>query len=146
MNILVYFIVLLGSVILISADIPVEDCGSRHGSFSNVTLSCPGTEECILKRNTNVSLNIQFTPAENSKKVTAVVHGVIQGISVFFPIPNPDACSSVKCPLKKGENYSYSASFFVKKSYPKVKVGVKWELQDDNQEDIICVLIPAHIQ
>lgn len=127
---------------------PITDCGSKKGKFDKISLSCSGDSECILKRNQNVTINIQFTPSEDVTSVTSVVHGIIEGLPVPFPIPNPNACvnSGLQCPLNKGKQYNYSAVFFVKRSYPKVRVHVKWEMRDDNKEDIICFIIPARIQ
>lgn len=41
---------------------------------------------------------------------------------------------------------SYRTSMPVLKSYPRVKVEVKWELKDENEEDLVCIMIPAKIQ
>ena len=59
---------------------------------------------------------------EATEKLTAVVHGLIAGIPVPFPIPNPDAChnSSLTCPLTSGTNYVYTQGITVLKEYPSV--------------------------
>jgi hypothetical protein len=54
--------------------------------------------------------------------------------------------SGLECPLTKGNNYKYEASFPVLKVYPKVNVEVKYELKDDEGKDIVCVTIPVKIQ
>ncbi|XP_067637324.1 NPC intracellular cholesterol transporter 2 homolog a [Eurosta solidaginis] len=126
------------------------DCGSKTGSFSKVAISdCDTTKnECILKRNTTASITIIFSLNEVAQNITTVVHGKVLGVEMPFHLQNPDACvdSGLKCPLEKGETYEYRATLPVLKAYPKVKVLVKWELQDQNSEDIICVEIPAKIQ
>jgi hypothetical protein len=57
--------------------------------------------------------------------VKAEVHGIIQGVPVPWPIHNPDACQSsgLTCPLQPGNNYHYTASFPIQKSYPTVSVN-----------------------
>ncbi|XP_054087450.1 NPC intracellular cholesterol transporter 2 homolog a [Zeugodacus cucurbitae] len=126
------------------------DCGSKTGSFTKVLVSdCDTTKnECILKRNTTASITINFALNEVASKITTVVHGKVLGVEMPFHLQNPDACvdSGLKCPLEKGETYEYKATLPVLKAYPKVNVLVKWELQDQNNEDIICVQIPAKIQ
>ncbi|XP_049310918.1 NPC intracellular cholesterol transporter 2 homolog a [Bactrocera dorsalis] len=126
------------------------DCGSKTGSFTKVIISdCDTTKnECILKRNTTASITINFALNEIASKITTVVHGKVMGVEMPFHLQNPDACvdSGLKCPLEKGETYEYKATLPVLKAYPKVNVLVKWELQDQNSEDIICVQIPAKIQ
>ncbi|BFF95998.1 NPC intracellular cholesterol transporter 2 homolog a [Drosophila madeirensis] len=127
-----------------------SDCGSKTGKFTRVVIEgCDTTKsECILKRNTTVSFSIDINLAEEATAVKTVVHGKVLGIEMPFPLANPNACvnSGLKCPLEKGESYRYTATLPVLKTYPKVSVLVKWELQDQNSEDIICVEIPAKIQ
>lgn len=56
------------------------------------------------------------------KNVTTVVHGVILGVEMPFPLQNPDAClnSGITCPLENDTNYEYVQTLPVLKSYPKV--------------------------
>uniref|UniRef100_A0A1I8PDR9 MD-2-related lipid-recognition domain-containing protein n=1 Tax=Stomoxys calcitrans TaxID=35570 RepID=A0A1I8PDR9_STOCA len=126
------------------------DCGSKIGKFTKVLVSdCDTTKnECILKRNSTVSITIDFSLAEDVTSIKTVVHGKVMGVEMPFHLQNPDACvdSGLKCPLEKGETYEYLASLPVLKAYPKVNVMVKWELQDQTGEDIVCVEIPAKIQ
>uniref|UniRef100_A0A7G3AGQ7 Putative ecdysteroid-regulated 16 kDa protein n=1 Tax=Lutzomyia longipalpis TaxID=7200 RepID=A0A7G3AGQ7_LUTLO len=126
-----------------------RDCGSKAGSFSKVEVTnCdPNHPPCILKRNTNATICIEFTPNVECGEITAVVHGDLMGVSVPFPISNPNACTSagVDCPVKPGTTYRYTATLPVLKSYPKVKVDVKWELKDSHNNDIVCVIIPAKV-
>lgn len=127
-----------------------HDCGSKTGKFTQVIIEgCDTTKsECVLKRNSNVSITIDIALAETATAVKTVVHGKVLGIEMPFPLSNPDACvdSGLKCPLDKNETYRYIARLPVLKSYPKVSVLVKWELQDQNSVDIVCVEIPAKIQ
>lgn len=72
----------------------------------------------------------------------------MKGLDVPFKLPNPNACvdSNLECPLKKGNVYTYDASFPVLKIYPKLDVEVKYELKNSEGKDIVCVLIPVKIQ
>lgn len=84
----------------------------------------------------------------DAQTVTTVVHGIIMGVEMPFPLQNPNGCvdSGLQCPLSKDSEYEYVASLSVLKSYPKVKVEVKWELRNEKNENIVCVLIPAKIE
>uniref|UniRef100_A0A6B2EAJ0 Putative major epididymal secretory protein he1 n=1 Tax=Phlebotomus kandelakii TaxID=1109342 RepID=A0A6B2EAJ0_9DIPT len=135
----------------IAQSVIIQNCGSKAGSFSKVEVTNCKIDDgapCVLKRNTNVTIMIEFTPDKECDELTAVVHGDLLGVDVPFPISNPNACQSsgVHCPVENGTTYSYTATLPVLKSYPKVKVNVKWELQDANKDDIVCVLIPAKIE
>ncbi|KAG8176971.1 hypothetical protein JTE90_029420 [Oedothorax gibbosus] len=78
----------------------------------------------------------------------AVVHGVIGGMPLPFPVPNPDGCKfgGLTCPLENGKTYTYTHNLFIRSSYPPLGVKVRWELQDEAGKDIVCIEIPCHIQ
>ncbi|KAJ0176290.1 hypothetical protein K1T71_008464 [Dendrolimus kikuchii] len=126
------------------------DCGSKLATVQSVGVSnCAETaRDCILKRNTNVTISLEFTPKEDVSSLTTDVHGIIMNLPVPFPLPQPDACkgNGLTCPLKAGQKESYEATLQVLKSYPKVNVDVKWELKNENDDDLVCVLIRAKLQ
>jgi len=52
---------------------------------------------------------------------TAVVHGIIAGVHVPFPITNGDGCKSgIECPIQKLQKYHYETALPVKSEYPSV--------------------------
>lgn len=59
---------------------------------------------------------------EEVGEVSTVVHGVILGVEMPFPLANPNACvdSGLTCPLKQGVDYEYRQTLPVLRSYPKV--------------------------
>ncbi|KAG8226268.1 hypothetical protein J437_LFUL004825 [Ladona fulva] len=144
----VRILVLLISAITLGSCVNIEDCGSKIGNFSNVAVTnCDHSPVCILRRNTNVTIQFDFTPHTNIQKVKSVVHGIEMGIPIPFPFPDADACShGLNCPLFKGKTYSYRATLQVLKKYPRVRVQVKWELKNEDKRDIACLLIPAQIK
>ncbi|XP_052903298.1 NPC intracellular cholesterol transporter 2 homolog a [Anopheles moucheti] len=119
------------------------------GRYSLVEVSnCAESDaSCVLKRNSNATISITFTSAEDLSELKAVVHGIILGMEVPFKLPNDDGCkdSGLECPLTKDTSYRYSTTLPVLKQYPKVSVEVKWELKAGDK-DVLCVLIPAKIQ
>ena len=60
---------------------------------------------------------------ESVTKATTVVHGVVGGIPVPFPVDNPDACKDcgMTCPAASGSAVAYHSDIQVKTSYPKVR-------------------------
>lgn len=139
------------SVLVVSANAKFyTDCGSKQATVQKVSVSgcAEDAKECVLKRNTNATFSIDFTPNKEVKGVQTVVHGVIMNLPVPFPLPQPDACkdNGLTCPLPAGTQANYQTTMPILKSYPRVKVEVKWELKDENDEDLVCVMIPAKIQ
>ncbi|KAL0878740.1 hypothetical protein ABMA27_003788 [Loxostege sticticalis] len=137
------------SVLLASAQAKFyTDCGSKLATVESVGVSgcADDAKECILKRNTNATITIDFTPSQDVSSIETEVHGVIMDLPVPFPISQPDACkgNGLSCPLKAGEKANYKTTLPVLKSYPKVRVTVKWELKN-SAGDLVCVMIPAKI-
>jgi Niemann-Pick C2 protein len=121
---------------------------SGRGKVTAIRVAgCENVPVCSMKRGYNASISIDFVINEDTTSAKSVVHGIVAGIPVSFPLPNPDACkdSGVKCPLKKGTTYTYSTIIPIKKEYPCIKLVVKWELQDQNSKDIFCIEMPVAI-
>jgi len=130
----------------IATPVKFKDCGSKTGAIKTVDISGCDTFPCKLKRGTTADVQVDFTSNIDTKTLKAVVHGRVAGIPLPFPIPNSDGCkSNCKCPVTKGSQNLYKNSIDVSTHYPKVQVMVKWELRDDNNNDVFCFVIPAEI-
>lgn len=68
---------------------------------------------------------------EDITAVKAVVHGIINGTPIRFPVPNDDGCknSNLVCPLKSGQTYLYQDSIPVATSYPSVSIPIFYAWQ-----------------
>lgn len=116
------------------------------GNTSNVTLSpCP-SDPCQVKKGSNATAFITFTPAVDVENLTAVVHGKLENLSILIPfnLPDPNGCdskqSNVTCPLKAGQQYYYITSVPIPSDAPPgIKVTVFFELQNEKKEDVVCV-------
>ncbi|XP_038621214.1 NPC intracellular cholesterol transporter 2-like [Tachyglossus aculeatus] len=65
------------------------------------------------------SVSVTFTSNTQSQNSTALVHGLVLGVLVPFPIPEPDGCKSgINCPIKKSKTYNYLNKLPVKSKYP----------------------------
>lgn len=106
---------------------------------------CP-TDPCQLHKGQSYSVNITFTSGTQSQNSTALVHGILEGIRVPFPIPEPDGCKSgINCPIQKDKVYSYLNKLPVKNEYPSIKLVVEWKLEDDKKNNLFCWEIPVQI-
>lgn len=125
-----------------------KDCGSVGGKV--ISIGYNGTcqpDRIVLKKKTYAGITIQFQSNEASPSLSAVVHGQVAGIFVNFPIDNPDACknSNISCPVQSGKTYVYNSVIYVRTIFPSIPVIVKWELQDADQKDVVCIVLPAEI-
>jgi Niemann-Pick C2 protein len=122
-------------------------CGGS-GKVSDVKVSgCETDPICNLKKGQSSSFAVTFANNEAVTSATAVVHGIVMGLPVPFPLDNPNACkdSGMTCPLDSGTRYTYSNSVYISPKYPKVKLVVKYEVKDQNGSDLFCVEIPVQI-
>ncbi|KAG9336458.1 hypothetical protein JZ751_002805 [Albula glossodonta] len=122
------------------------DCGSAVGKVSIVDINpCP-KQPCELRKGQSYSVNVTFNSNDESQTSRAVVHGVIAGVPIPFPIPIDDGCKSgIACPIQKDKSYSYVNQLPVKPEYPSIKLVVEWELRDDSGKDLFCIQFPVHI-
>ncbi|XP_060938649.1 NPC intracellular cholesterol transporter 2-like [Limanda limanda] len=128
--------------------VPVKfiSCGSPSGKVTVVDISPCATQPCQLHKGEDYSVNVTFSSAVVSQTSTALVHGIIAGVPIPFPIPVQDGCKSgIQCPIQKQENYHYLNSLPVKKEYPAIKLVVEWELRDDDKKDLFCIRFPVQI-
>ncbi|KAG5316369.1 PREDICTED: protein NPC2 homolog [Acromyrmex echinatior] len=129
-----------------------NSCGSTLGTFTKVVISECNTsdERCIFMRGTNASMSINFTPNEDISKIIARVYGEISFLPIPFPLSQPDVCkdpnAGIKCPLHKDQEYHYTTTMFLQKSFPSVNVNIKWEFVNENSEKIVCIEFPAKIK
>ncbi|XP_034239324.1 NPC intracellular cholesterol transporter 2 homolog a-like [Thrips palmi] len=147
-------LVLVPALLALAAVVPaawaadIEDCAEAEdlGKFIEAKVSgCTEDDtKCPLMRGNNVTITIKFKSNKEIKAVQQVVHGVLAGVPVPFPLESPDACQNtgLTCPLVVGD-HTYNYGLFIKPVYPKVSVKVKWELLNEDKKQIVCLLIPA---
>ncbi|NP_001290882.1 NPC intracellular cholesterol transporter 2 precursor [Esox lucius] len=142
------YITCLFSLIALTCAEPVKfvDCGSAVGKVVIVDINpCP-TQPCQLHKGLSYGVNVTFSSVVESKTSTAVVHGLIAGVPIPFPIPIEDGCKSgIQCPIQKEHSYHYVNQLPVKSEYPSIKLIVEWELRDDNSKDFFCIKFPVQI-
>ncbi|XP_062326062.1 NPC intracellular cholesterol transporter 2-like [Osmerus eperlanus] len=140
--------ILLFSLVALTGAVPVKylDCGSAVGKVSMVDINpCP-TQPCQLRKGQSYAVNVTFSSEVQSDTSKAVVHGVIAGVPIPFPIPIEDGCKSgISCPIQKQKSYTYVNQLPVKTEYPSLKLVVEWELRDDTGKDLFCIKFPVQI-
>ena len=74
----------------------------------------------ISKYKLELNIPLLYTDSD-TKKVTTVVTGEIQGIPVPLPLSDPNACNhGVKCPVAAGSVNTYNESIYIDPSFPTV--------------------------
>ncbi|XP_029191176.2 NPC intracellular cholesterol transporter 2-like [Acropora millepora] len=138
---------LLNLSFVVGKSVHFQDCGSKESSISQVIVTpCPA-EPCQLKKGVNESIEVIFKPVEVVTSSKVVVHGIIEGVPVPFPISQPDGCvdHGLDCPLQPNKEYTFKATLPVKSAYPDMRLVVKWQLLDQNANSIFCFELPVQI-
>ncbi|KAH6945065.1 hypothetical protein HPB50_006986 [Hyalomma asiaticum] len=143
---LLFAALMLSTVACAVADWP--RCASPDGTILSFKVDgCNEPDTCVLKKGTQANVTVVFNSKVASNAVNVEVHGLIHKVPLPFPLPQSDACQcGVTCPIQAQANYTYRGSFPVKSEYPSISLDVKWELIDDNHNDLICQLIPVEIK
>ncbi|XP_035232816.1 NPC intracellular cholesterol transporter 2-like [Stegodyphus dumicola] len=145
---MIVWIFLSAAVFSQALGLKYTDCGSKSGKILDVQLTgCEETDICELKRGETYTYQIQFESLTDSESAKTVVHGIVNGISMPFPVQNPNACENgnLDCPLETGKSYTYLNEVEVRKSYPSVRADVKYEIKDENKENLACVIFPVKV-
>ncbi|XP_073249026.1 NPC intracellular cholesterol transporter 2-like [Porites lutea] len=127
------------------------DCGSQMSTLKEVDITpCPQATEkrpCQLKRGTEETIEVKFTPKENITAATTKVYGTVAGIRVPFSVDNPNACEDqgITCPMIAGKDYTFKTVLPIKSIYPSVDVIVQWEMQDQDKNMVYCWIVTAHV-
>lgn len=124
--------------------IQYTNCGPDN--LKNVDMSpCP-TLPCTFPKGTNVTVTIDFSTDLQVSEVNAKVYGIVAGIPIAYPLPKSDGCKgcNLECPLSPGD-YKYINTFPVLESYPEIRIAVKWELLNENNNQILCFVFPMQI-
>ncbi|GAB1601459.1 NPC intracellular cholesterol transporter 2-like [Argonauta hians] len=140
---------LVALVPIVSAKSPYLPCGSPHGTVFDVRVGgCNGQGPCILRKNHNATVEVDFAPNVNVSGLTERIKGIIIGIRIPFPATQPNGCSGkgLECPLLQGRSYTYRNVMFVYDSYPSIRLVVEWAVVDENKVPVFCIQIPAKIQ
>jgi len=134
---------------------PVQSCsGGPHPLSDNYDIIGCIKPPCKLKRNTNATIELKFTPTEDVASVKNTVHAIIAGIPFpFIGVDGTDACSKIflpdgstaGCPLKAGQEYVYKNTFKVLEIYPKLRLVVHWAITARGNKDLLCIEVPARI-
>merc|ERR1712137_1045618 len=103
-------LVLLAFIPLISATtVTYTTCGRKSRGFGTATVQdvritpCSDPRRCVLKKNTNVAIEIDYTPTQNSTgPMTASAAWAMSNAQLPLPNMDTDACKTTTCPVKIG--------------------------------------------
>merc|ERR1712154_60736 len=139
-------VVVLASMVSAYDPVTFKDCGSTKGKINSVAIgpSCPKLP-CQLKRGTNVTLTMNWTPSEQITAATTTVYGFLNGkIKAPFPLTDNNACHDMTCPAAAGTATVYKHVLPVSTLSPTIPVIVQWQVMVGS-DIAACFSIPVVI-
>ncbi|CAF2086594.1 unnamed protein product [Rotaria magnacalcarata] len=126
---------------------PYQACDSAFGTIQTFDVTGCTTSPCKFTKGNSYAMNLTFQSKAPSNSVKVSIHGVISGIPIPFPLPDPDACKlGIACPVNEHDVYTASLALDVLSSYPSLSLYVKIELvSGEKVQDYACLRFPATI-
>jgi hypothetical protein len=105
--------------------IKYTDCGS--GEVKSVDVVPCDADPCMFKRGETVNITAKEVPTKDAEKGELKVTVLVGGVEVDYPGVDPDMCKYVKCPMKKGQEYTASIRLKVEDYFPELTMTMKWK-------------------
>ncbi|KDR21778.1 epididymal secretory protein E1-like [Zootermopsis nevadensis] len=106
-------------------DVRVENCSEQP---------------CSILQGSDVIAEVDIVAQKNIKNLEARVRATVFGLTVNYPLPEPDACKSLvdsSCPLEKGDVATYKLVMPISEAIPQVSVNVELSLVDTDSEEVV---------
>ena len=128
----------------------VDQCQDVEIHATNLSVDitpCP-EQPCGFHKGTIANCTIVFTPTENVQSGKLQTFGVIEGVKVPFPLPNPNACEGhgLVCPLKEGVPATLKLSLAIKPEYPALKLIAQFDMKDQDNKYVFCFKLVVQIE
>ena len=111
-----------------------KSCGGTGVKINSFSLDgCSGDSDvCQLKRSTNLTMAITFTPQKNFDVLNVTVDATLALVHKKFPGPKSDICShrNISCPMKQYKKQTLVFNIYLPDSYPLfILVDTKWSIK-----------------
>ncbi|TGZ69755.1 hypothetical protein CRM22_003556 [Opisthorchis felineus] len=125
-----------------------KDCGSKNVTVWSVKLTPCDGQPCSFIKGKNATIDIDFLAERDIEPGNPKVQGKLGEMYTQLPLPASDMCQHLtpSCPIQAGTNYTYSYTLEISETYPSIRLDIRWELQDKNEETLLCVEYPAQLK
>ncbi|XP_046442945.1 ecdysteroid-regulated 16 kDa protein-like [Daphnia pulex] len=135
-HLLLFVLIALPSVIYADKLLSVAAC-QRGGNYGTATIKevritpCPEAAQrrpCILKKGTNVTIEVDFEPTVAATAVTGRAFWANRMLELPLPNMNTNACATMNCPLQPNVAQTYTYNLPVSRGFPTRRYDVRWKL------------------
>ena len=106
-----------------------EFCGGTAVKVNTVKVEeCPASEDtCQLKRATNQTIYITFTPLNDFKMLNLTVKAKVAVFDRDFPLSDGNVCHiGAHCPLESHNEQTIRVDVYLPEDYPMVRTSTEW--------------------
>ncbi|XP_055879616.1 NPC intracellular cholesterol transporter 2-like [Biomphalaria glabrata] len=144
MKLITFLVVLFSSACWVKSDVVTfKDCGSELGTITQVDITPCSNFPCPFRRNAYTNITVKYTANSDIVSARTSLAAYIAGMSVTFPLRDSNACHSMTCPIKNGDNVVYKSLIFVPE-VKKVSMVTRFKIQSASR-DIVCFTFPVTI-
>ena len=138
-----------------SVIVPFVDCGSNSFTVEELDFDCEdGTPKpCKFNKGKTYNGNISLTATADVSNGIIVLHAIVGGASLPFPLDKPNICSdhNLSCPIKSGTKAVMTVQLTVPSFAPVTGLIAEVEIQPVSESsttnaDFMCVKFLAEIQ
>lgn len=116
-----------------------------HGEVKSVDVSGCSGDYCVIHKGKPLELKADFVANQDTDKLKLKIIAKVNGIDVQVPGLDTDGCHYVKCPLKKGQEYTVDYKLNIPKIVPKVKAVVRVDVEGDHGQ-VGCGAVNGEVQ
>ena len=80
---------------------------------------CDG--RCTIRKGKELSLDIEFVANQDTTKIGVAINAKLNGFNIPVPSTNTDVCTIIKCPLVKGQKYTFTHEYSIPAIVPTIK-------------------------
>lgn len=125
--------------------IKYNDCGS--GEVKSIDVVPCDADPCMFKKGETVNITSKIVPTRDAEKGELKVTVLVGGVEVDYPGIDPDMCKYVKCPVKKGQEYTAFIQMKVEDYFPEMKTTMKWMATGTKGEGtLMCATAEAGVK
>uniref|UniRef100_A0A5S6R0L2 ML domain-containing protein n=1 Tax=Trichuris muris TaxID=70415 RepID=A0A5S6R0L2_TRIMR len=131
-----------------TAEVKYKDCGSPAGIIKSITVDpCDDPSNIRLRKGHSAVVAVTFIPKKRTTSVKVVVQGMVYGMTYTLGLPNPDGCknSGLVCDLIENREATYRTVIPIKDSYPKLNIGIRLMLKDQDGTNLVCAEMKGRI-
>nr|ABU97461.1 group 2 allergen Ale o 2 [Aleuroglyphus ovatus] len=129
--------------VVAAGDFKFSDCG--HGEVTKLDLSDCSGSHCVIHKGKEFKMSADFVANQSSEKVEIKIIAKVNGLEIPVPGVESNGCNHMKCPVTKGQKYTFNYGISIPKLLPNIKALVTAKLIGDHGV-LACLIVDGEIK